>query len=304
MDTLTSMKVFATVVQSGSFSSAADTLAMSKAMVSKHIRYLENRLAARLLSRNNRRLNLTQAGATYLEWCKKILSAVAEAEREVGELSVEPRGTLKLAAPTSFGTFHLVPAIADYKKRYRGVRVLLSLQDRAVDIVGEGLDLAIWVGKLPDSRVIARPLACVPVVVCGALTYFQARGVPHTPADLADHNCLLYTEWTPKGEWLFKGPDGHFSVRISGDFEANLGDAVRMAALSGRGLVQLPAYVVRPDLDSGLLQAVLADYAPDKVPIYAVYPHRELAAMVRTFVEFLQERFQREPHWRWEDKDR
>jgi len=299
MDKLTSMKVFATVVQSGSFTAAADVLGLSKAMVSKHIHSLENLLGVRLLNRTNRRLHLTEAGAAYLERCRQILNAVEEAERAVAELNAKPQGALKLTSPTSFGTFHLVPVIADYEKLYPEVKVLLSLQDLPMDLVEEGLDLAIRVGKLPDSSLVARPLASVRVVVCGAPSYFKTHGVPQTPDDLAQHNCLLYTEWTPKGEWLFKGPEGEFSVPVSGDFEANLGDAVRMAAISGRGLVQLPAYVVGPDLKAGKLRAVLTDFAPDKMPIYAVYPHREhLAATVRTFVEFLQERFQRDPCWR------
>ncbi len=298
MDKLTSMKVFTTVAQAGSFSSAADALALSKAMVSKHILSLEGLLGARLLNRSNRHRHLTEAGAAYLERCKQILNAVEEAERAVAELNSEPRGTLKLTAPTSLGTFHLVPAIADYEKLYPEVKVLFSLQDQPVDLVEEGLDLAIRVGKLPDSSLIARPLATVRVVVCGAPAYLKAHGKPETPDDLAQHNCLLYTEWTPKGEWLFKGSKGEFSVPVSGDFEANLGDAVRMAALSGRGLVQLPVYVVGPDLNAGRLQAVLTDYASDKWPIHAVYPHREhMGATVRTFVEFLLRRFQRDPDW-------
>ncbi|MGQ0593922.1 MAG: LysR substrate-binding domain-containing protein [Gammaproteobacteria bacterium] len=298
MNKLASMKVFATVVQTGSFSAAAEKLALSKAMVSKQIHALEDLLGARVLNRTNRRLHLTEAGATYLEKCKKILTAVEEAERAVMELNTEPRGALKLRAPSSLGTFHLVPAIADYEKRYPAVKVLLSLQDPWVDLVEEGLDLAIRLGKLPDSSLVARQLASVQAVVCGAPAYLKAHGMPRTPDDLAQHNCLIYTEWTPKGEWLFKGPEGEFLVSVSGDFEANLGDAVRMAALSGRGLVQLLAYVVGSDLRAGRLRAVLTDYAPDKVSIHAVYPHREhLAATVRTFVEFLQERFQKDPDW-------
>jgi DNA-binding transcriptional LysR family regulator len=298
MDKLASMKVFATVVQTGSFSAAAETLDLSKAMVSKHIHALEDLLGARLLNRTNRRLHLTEAGATYLELCKPILTAVKEAERAVLEMNTEPRGALKLTAPSSLGTFHLVPAIADYEKRYPEVRVLLSLQDPRVDLVEEGFDLAIRVGKLPDSSLIARQLASVPVVVCGAPAYLESHGIPRTPDDLTEHNCLLYTEWAPKGQWRFKGPEGEFLVPVSGDFEANLGDAVRMAAVSGRGLVQLLAYVVDSDLRAGRLRAVLTNYAPDEMPIHAVYPHRKhLAATVRTFVEFLQERFQKDPDW-------
>jgi DNA-binding transcriptional LysR family regulator len=176
--------------------------------------------------------------------------------------------------------------------------VHLALNDRPVDLVGEGLDLEVRVGRLRDSNFIARQFASVRRVVCGASAYFERHGVPQVPADLIDHNCLLYTQQTPKDKWKFKGPEGDLLVRVAGDFEAMVGDAVRMAAIHGLGLIQLATHMIEQDLKAGRLRAVLTEYEPDGVPIYAVYPHRRhLSSTVRTFVEFLHARFQPKPDW-------
>lgn len=298
MDKLTSMKVFMAVAQAGSFSAAAEGLNISKAMASKHIRNLENRLGARLLNRTNRRLSLTEVGALYRDRCQQILEDLEETELLVSQRSAQPRGTLKVIAPTSFGTFHLVPAITDFKALWPEVKVQLVLNDRPVDLVEEGSDVGVRVGKLGDSSLISRPLASARLVVCGAPAYFVEHGIPNSPSDLANHNCLIYTQGTHRGEWLFAGPKGEFAVPVSGNFEASVGDAVRIAAIQGCGLVQLATYVVGDDLRAGRLQAVVTDYEPDAIPIHAVYPHRRLlSATVRSFVEFLQARFQPTPYW-------
>lgn len=298
MDKFTNMKVFVAVVQAGGFSAAAEALDLSKAMISKRIKHLEDTLGVRLLNRTNRSLSLTEVGAIYLEQCQQILAQVEEADLAITQLNSQPQGILKVTAPTSFGTFHLVPAIADYKVRYPEVKVHLALNDRLVDLVEEGLDIGVRVGRLQDSNLIARQLASVRLVVCGAPAYFKRHGVPQVPADLMQHNCLLYTQQTPKDKWEFKGTEGGFSVRVAGDFEAMVGDAVRIAAIQGLGLVQLTTYVVGQDLKAGRLLAVLTEYEPDEIPIHAVYPHRRgLSATVRTFVEFLHARFYPKPDW-------
>jgi DNA-binding transcriptional LysR family regulator len=298
MDKLTSMKVFAAVARGGSFSLAARELDISKAMASKHVRHLENLLGARLFNRTNRRISLTEAGTLYRERCQQVLEDIDETERVVSEGNALPRGMLKLTAPTSFGTFHLVPALAAYKSLYPEVRVQLVLQDQAVDLVEEGLDLAVRLGRPADSTLIARPLASARLMVCGAPAYLESHGVPETLEDLADHSCLIYTQWVPRGAWRFKNRHGEFSVPVSGSFQATTGDALRIAAIHGCGLVQLATYVVGPDLKAGTLRAVLGTYEPDPLPIHALYPHRRhLSATVRTFVEFLHARFQPKPYW-------
>lgn len=297
MNKLTTMKAFVTVVERGSFSAAAEELNLSKAMVSKHVRNLENLLEAQLLHRNTRALSLTEAGAVYRERCKQILWDIEDTERLITELNARPIGTLKVTAPTSFGTFHLVPAITDYKAAYPDVSVQMRLNDQLVDLVEDGYDVAVRVGRLSESSLIARKLADARLVVCGAPTYFERCGVPQVPDDLAHHNCLRYTQAQAKDEWLFKGPDGEFLLRVSGNFEANAGDAVRMAAIDGCGLAQLPTYAVGQDIKAGQLQTALNDYEPDGIPIHAVYSHRRhLSATVRTFVEFLYTRFQTRPY--------
>lgn len=301
MDKLTSMKVFIAVAERGSFTAAADTLAMSKAMASKHVRYLENLLGARLLDRNTRRLRLTEVGAAYRDRCLRHLAEIEETERSIAERNAAPKGMLKVTAPTSFGTFHLTPAIADYKAACPEVDVQLTLDDRYTDLLEGGCDVAVRVGWLPESTLIARQLATAQLVVCGAPAYFDRHGVPQAPAELDQHNCLRYTQSRPRNEWLFKGPEGEFSVPIAGDFEANIPEAVRVAALSAQGLAQLATYVVGPDVQAGRLQAVLTDYAADPLPIHALYPdRRHLAATTRTFVDFLLERFQAR-NWEMED---
>src|SRR5919106_1871052 len=178
MDKFTSMKVFVTVVQAGSFSAAAEALTLSKAMVSKHIKHLEDTLGVRLLNRTNRSLSLTEVGVTYLEQCQQILAQVEEVDLAIAQLNAQPQGTLKVIAPTFFGTFYLVPAIVDYKAHYPEVRVHLALNDRPLDLVEEGLDLWVRVGRLRDSNFIARQLASVRLVVCGAPAYFERHGIP------------------------------------------------------------------------------------------------------------------------------
>jgi molybdate transport repressor ModE-like protein len=294
MDKLTSMKVFSAIVQAGSFSAAAREMNISRAMATKHVQHLEDMLGTRLLNRTNRRLKLTEAGQAYRERCARILTDIEESERAVTELNARPGGTLKLTAPTSFGTFHLVPAINDYASLHPEVKVQLALSDQQVDPVEDGLDLVVRVGRLKDSNLIARR-----VVVCGAPSYFKKNPVPEKPEELAEHNCLLYTEREPKNEWLFKRPGGEdYTVQVAGDFEASNADAARIAALGGRGLIQLPTYVVGPDIEQGRLHMVLKDYESDEIPIHLIYPHRRhLSATVRTFVEFLQLRFADRPNW-------
>jgi molybdate transport repressor ModE-like protein len=299
MDKLTSMKVFSAIVQAGSFSAAAREMNISRAMATKHVQYLEDLLGTRLLNRTNRRLKLTEAGQAYRERCARILTDIEETERAVTELNARPGGTLKLTAPTSFGTFYLVPAINDYALLHPEVKVQLALNDQLLDPVAEGLDLVVRVGRLKDSNLIARRLASSRVAVCGAPAYFLKHPIPQTPEDLAGHNCLLYTEREPKDEWEFTRPGGGtYTVQVAGDFEASNADAARMAALGGRGLVQLPSYVVGADIKRGRLQAVLHDHEPEQVPIHVIYPHRRhLSATVRTFVDFLMARFEDRQGW-------
>jgi len=294
------MIVFTKVAKAGSFAAAAKELDLSRAMATKHVMQLENNLGIRLLNRTTRNLNLTEVGVVYLERCLQILDDIEETELAVTRLQTEPRGTLKVNATPFFGAYHLAPAIAAYNEVYPDVSVELVLQAGYVDLIEEGFDLAIHLDDLHDSSLIARKLGGSQRVVCGAPDYFSKRGVPVTPNDLKIHNCLVNSSMAPRDQWQFSEPESGKTtiVKVAGTMQANVADALRMAAISGLGLVLLPTYMVGQDLRKGRLQAVLKDYIPSPLEIHAVYPHRKhLSAKVRTFVDFLHERFHPTPYW-------
>lgn len=298
MDRLTSMQVFAQVARSESFAAAARALDMSRAMVSKHVMNLEETLGVRLLNRNTRQVSLTEAGADYLERLQHILADLGEAEESVATLTSEPRGVLRVSAPPSFGAFHLVPLLAEFMQTYPRVQVELKLSDRAVDLVEEGFDLAIEVGRLADSSMIVRTLSYSRLVVCGAPGYFERHGVPRTPEDLKDHNCLTSTRFPPHDEWPFRGPSGDMRYKVNGRFRSNIGDAVHRMAVNGLGLTMLPTYMVGRDLQLGRLQAVLTEYQPEPYAIAALYPDRRfLPVKVRSLMDFLSEHLGPAPRW-------
>lgn len=298
MDTLTSMKVFAAVVEAGSFTAASDRIEMSRAMVSKYVASLEARLGTRLLQRTTRKLKLTESGSAYFERCQQIIAAVIEAEEGALKLTTSPRGTLRLTMPLSFGILHMGPMISAYLKQFPEVKVDIQLTDRRVDLIEEGFDLAVRIGSLVESGLIARKLASDSLVVCGSPDYFRQHGVPLTPADLARHNCLIYTYSRAGEEWKMSGPDGHFAVKVTGSLRANNGDMVKLAALGGVGLMRQPKFLVGEDIRAGRLVEVLTAYRDSDLGIYAVYPSRTyLSAKVRTFVDFMAATFAMKSEW-------
>lgn len=299
MDTLLSMKVFRQVVESGSFVAAADRLELSPAMVSKHVMALEDRLGTRLLNRTTRRLSLTESGSAYYERCAQILSDLEEAELAVGEASAQPRGKLRVNALVSFGARHIAPAICRYSNRHPQVSVELTLQDRVIDLVEEGYDLAIRAAtdELPPSTLIARQIARAHFVICAAPSYLERRGTPRNAGDFAEHNCLIFSDCPNAGDWLLDTGDSQRRVRVSGTLSSNNGEALRVAAIAGNGIVFLPTDMIGEDLAAGRL-APLPAFKPLEMKIYALYPtRRHLSAKVRTFVEFLVERFGSDPYW-------
>jgi len=304
MDKLTSMLVFTKVAKAGSFASAAKELGLSRAMATKHVMQLENGLGIRLLNRTTRNLSLTEVGMVYLERCLQILDEMEEMEIAVTRLQTEPRGTLKVNATPFFGAYHLAPAIAAYMEAFPDVNVELVLQAGYIDLIEEGFDLAIHLDEMRDSSLIARKLGSSQRIVCGSPGYFKRHGIPKTPDDLRRHNCLINSSLPPRDQWQFSIPGGETTVvKVTGNMEANVADALRMAAISGLGLVLLPTYMVGQDIRKGRLNPVLTDYVPAPLEIHAVYPHRKhLSAKVRTFVDFLSERFHPKPYWEdWAD---
>ena len=293
-----SMRVFTAVARMGSFTAAAEELGISRAMASKYINYLENQLDIRLLNRTTRQLNLTEVGMAYLERINPILAELEETEQAVAQLHTEPKGTLKIMSPPSFGSFHLARIFKDYKDKYPDVSIEMVLTDRSPDLFEEGMDLAVFLGELHDSSLIARKIATTRIVVCGSPLYFQHNGVPATPADLKHHNCLTLSQRTAMSEWKFTIDGKPVSMNPIGNLRTNTADPLRIAAIKDCGLVQLPSYMVGLDIKSGRLQPVLEMYEPPKRPIHIVYIHRRhLSAKVRTFVDFMATIFQPVPYW-------
>jgi DNA-binding transcriptional LysR family regulator len=238
LDRLTSLEVFAKVAANGSLSGAARAMGLSQTMVTKHVASLEARLGIKLFHRTTRRLSITEAGRLYLESSERILADMETADAAVARERAEPRGLLRVNVPVVFGTRQIAPLIADFSERYPEVTIELGLNDRLVDLAEEGWDLAIRIGRLRDSSMVARKLAPNRLVVCAAPSYLAKHGTPRTVADLAAHNCLGYT-LTQQGsaaEWPF-GVDGEIRIQISGTLRANNGDALRAATLAGLGVI-------------------------------------------------------------------
>lgn len=300
LDRLTGLEVFARVAGAGSLSAAARALGMSQTMVTKHIAALESRLGAKLFHRTTRRLSITEAGRNYLESATRILAEVEAADAAVTADRVEPRGLLRLNAPVSFGTRQIAPLLAEFAARCPRVTVELGLNDRLVDLAEEGWDLAIRIGNLSSSSLIARRIAPCRMALCAAPSYLKSRGAPRTVADLADHNCLGYTlsQRSPSDRWVF-GASTDSSVQISGNLRANNGDALRAAAIAGQGIIHQPTFIVADDLRAGRLVVLTLDQPNVELGgIYAVFlPDRHPPAKVRAFIDFIADRFAPEPPW-------
>lgn len=298
MDRIESMGVFAKVVVKQSFSGAARELRLSQAAVSKHVRALEDWLGVQLLNRTTRRLNITEIGAQVFESCERILDEIDDVEQCTSAQHVAPRGVVHLAAPVSFGVTQLGPALADYLSRYPEVVVDVTLDDRFVDLVEEGFDLALRVGTLKDSSLIARRLAPVRFALCASPGYVRQYGAPRQPEDLPNHRCLFYSLRTIPGQWRFMGPDGEVALRISGRFRSNSGNMLHAAMVAGAGIGLAPTFVVGRDLAEGRLVALMPEYPPVESELSAIYPPaRHPSAKVRSLIDFLAARFGPEPPW-------
>ncbi len=299
MDRLATMEAFVRAADSKSFSEAARRLRSSKSLVSRQVAALEAELGVRLFHRTTRSLTLTEEGRGYHAQITRILAEIDEANMSVSQTQAAPRGKLKLSAPMSFGILHLAPALPDFFARCPDVQIDLSLNDRYVDVVDEGFDLAIRIGRLADSSLVARKLATLRMILCASTEYLDRHGAPRMPDDLRHHQCLCYSTNALAPEWRFVAPDGTpLNVQIDGRLHANNGDVLRVAALRGQGIVYLPSFIVGADLQAGTLVSLLADYIPADAGIHAVYPHsRHLSAKVRAFIDFLAERFGPLPHW-------
>lgn len=306
MDTLTSMAVFNDVVEAASFTGAARKLGMSKSSVSKHVAALESRLGLRLLHRTTRKLSLTEAGAVLYEQATRIVAEAAEAETLVTQLHAKPRGLLRVNAPIDFGRENLSPILPAFLAHYPDITLDLTLNDRYVDLVDEGFDLAIRIAKLRDSSLVARKIADNRMIICAAPSYLERHGTPATPDDLAGHDCLIYSYASAPNEWILIGPDGKRNkVRVASRFISNNGGAMRTVLLGGAGIVAAPAFMLGADVRAGRLQPILQEYSlGDASGIYIVYPHgRFVPAKVRAFITHVVAAFGPVPPWEMAEEE-
>lgn len=299
-DQLAAMAVFVRVVEAGGFSAAARELGLSKSAVSKSVARLEDRLGLRLLNRTTRKLSLTEAGAAYHAGCRRMLAEAEAAERAVVLLAGAPRGTLKVNAPMSFGVARIAPLLPDFLRRYPEVELDMVFEDRATDLVEQGYDLAVRIGALPDSSLVARRLCPVRRLLVAAPDYLATRGTPARPEALAAHDCLLY-HYLPSGDlWRFQGPEGEErSVKVSGRARLNNGEALLTACIAGLGVALMPSFLCAEALRDGRLRRLLPDWRdPAELAVHAVFPAtRNLSPKVRAFVDHLAAAFAPGPPW-------
>ena len=290
MNPFEDMRIFAQVMESGSFTAAADKLGLSKQFVSRRLMALEERLGVRLLNRSTRRLDPTPLGQSYYESSLRLLNEVEQVEQGIAGQTSEPRGTVRVSAPLSFAVAHLGCLLPEFLQRYPQVSVEVDLSDRSVDLLGEGYDLALRIGVLEDSTLIARRLAAVERVYCASPGYLERKGTPSRPEDLVTH------DWLPYGhgrqvQWRFLEQGKLRTVTVCGRMRANNGELLRDAAVKGMGITYLPTFIVGEALAAGQLVPVLQDFVTEPLQLSAVYPqHRQSARPVQALIEFMRER--------------
>ncbi len=299
MESLTDIAVFVRVVDSGSFTAAAARLNISKSVVSKYVSRLEDALGARLLNRTTRRLSLTEAGRVFYERSRKGLADIEDARAEVLRLQSEPRGTLRINVPMSFGILHVAPALPEFFKRYPNVTVDMNLDDRKIDVIEEGFDVSVRISDLPDSSLVAKRIAPCRHVIVAAPAYLAQYGTPRTPDDLRNHNIFTYRYQESALNWHFQAPGNkQISVAVSGSLMMNSSLAIRASLLEGMGITRTPTFVVGKDVQNGLLTPLLQDYKILESTIFLVYPQRRhLSPKVRVFVDFMVQRISETPYW-------
>ncbi|TWH75912.1 DNA-binding transcriptional LysR family regulator [Azomonas agilis] len=289
MSQLEDMRLFVTVLECKSFTAAAEQSGLSKQFVSRRLMQLEARLGVRLINRSTRRLDVTPLGQAYYESAKKILREVEDAEQAISQQRATPRGALRLSAPMSFGTLYLSTLLPGFLERYPEISIELDLSDRRVDMLDEGYDMAVRIGVLADSSLVARPLGASDMVTCCSPSYLNRKGTPQEPADLAQHECLLYGH-SKSVEWVYRNQGQPERINVRGRYRVNNGELIGDAAVAGLGVALLPTFIVGRHLESGALVRILDDFRPPPLTIYALYPqHRQVSLLIRVFSNYLHE---------------
>lgn len=292
------MRTFATVVSTGSFTAAAERLGISKALTSKYVGLLEERLSVRLLNRTTRKLSVTESGQAYYLRCKQLIEDFDGLESAIKDHHSVPQGHLRVAAPTTFGEMYLTQAVADYLNLQTDVSVELALADRFVNIIDEGFDLAVRIGELVDSSLVARRFASTRIVTIASSDYLKKSGIPLFPEDLISHSCIVDTNLESKNYWSFQKGGQDYNVNVTGRFSVNNAYAVKEMVLAHHGIGLCPNYVIGEHFRNGSLKILLKEYMSHEYGIYAMYPHnRHLSSTTRSFVNFLVERFGRIKEW-------
>ncbi|MBG9998993.1 LysR family transcriptional regulator [Pseudoalteromonas sp. NSLLW24] len=297
MDKLTTMKTFLAVVQEGSFSKAADKLDISPQLVSKYISALEDNLRTRLLHRTTRKVSVTEAGNQYYQRCQQVIIDIEDMENSLNNLSENVSGVLSISAPMSFGTKHLAGLLVDFQKQYPNLKLDLRLTDQYVDIVEQGIDIALRIGVLKNSTLIAKKIAPIHLAVFASPDYLKRHGTPQTLLDLQSHNYLRYSHSEPTKR-LFGVNELKSELKLESNFVANNGDLLLNTAIAGGGIAMQPTFIAGEALAQGKVVRILKDYEPEPMGLYMVYANRQfLPSKVRAFVDFTSGYYGDTPYW-------
>jgi len=293
MNNIKRMLAFVQVVEAGSFSAAAKRLGIARSAVSRHIAVLEKEFGVRLLNRTTRRLNMTEAGRIYYHSCSNILTETETIKQRIRQLRDMPTGMLKVAGPTSFGS-QLATLTHEFRQHYPSLSIELQLDDRVVNTVEEGIDVSIRIGWLDDSRMIARKLCDSPRMLCASPVYLEQHGRPATPAQLTEHECIIFTLLPTPHQWTFFRNQHRETIQIRGQTRTNSAIAMRELALNGAGIAPLSHFLVSKAIAAGRLEPLLTDYDCGSAGVYAVYLDRRYKqAKVRLFIDFIDRRLKR-----------
>lgn len=293
MDRLDSMVTFVRVVELGSFSAVAKDMNTTQPTISKRIAELESWLGAKLLNRSTRSLHLTETGADYYERCVSILHDVEEAETSVGNLQSSPKGTLRINAMTAFGRLHIIPLLHEFQQQFPGIEVEIMLNDRVVDIIQEGVDVAIRMGDLVDSSLMAKKMCQCPWEIVASKNYLEEFGYPEHPRDLKQHQCIIYSGMAKSNQWAFHEDEQPLIVAVNGNFKTNNSEGYRAGLKSGLGIGRAPQWLINDLIATEKVVPVLQDYYASSHSIYAVYPPgQHIPNKVRSFIDFLSAQFQ------------
>lgn len=299
MDRFENINSFIRVVEAGSISGAADRLNVAKSAVSRRLKELEEHLGVELFHRTTRRMNLTDTGRTFYHQSVRILEDLQEAELATSQAHGTLKGSLKVALPSSFGLMHIGPAINEFSKEHPQIEFDLDFNDREIDLIQEGFDLAIRIAILLDSSLIARRFAPIETVMCASPSYLERMGTPQTPDELIEHQCLVYSLLRDFEYWHISDSKGkEIKIKIHPYLKASTGEFLRDAAVEGMGIILVPSFIVYKEIKNGTLVPLFNNYKTPHIDAYAIYPQtRHLSQRVRAFVDFLVKRFEGTPYW-------